>query len=81
MFLSGKSHLMLPKLHERYGPVVRLAPNELSFTVPEAWEDIFGRAQPGKRDENQKAPVRVQWFDHRCKVNSDEFDRVQERTG
>jgi cytochrome P450 len=55
MFLSGKSHLMLPKLHERYGPVVRLAPNELSFTVPEAWEDIFGRAQPGKRDENQKA--------------------------
>jgi hypothetical protein len=25
--------------------------------------------------------VRVRWFDHRCKVNSDEFDRVQERTG
>jgi cytochrome P450 len=47
---------MLPKLHERYGPVVRLAPNELSFTVPEAWEDIFGWAQPRKRDENQKAP-------------------------
>jgi hypothetical protein len=25
--------------------------------------------------------VRVRWFDHRCKVNSDEFDRVQKRTG
>jgi 3-oxoacyl-[acyl-carrier protein] reductase len=24
--------------------------------------------------------VRVQWFDHRYKVNSDEFDRVQKRT-
>jgi hypothetical protein len=23
----------------------------------------------------------VRWFDHRCKVNSDEFDRVQKRTG
>jgi hypothetical protein len=22
----------------------------------------------------------MQWFDHRYKVNSDEFDRVQERT-
>jgi hypothetical protein len=22
--------------------------------------------------------VRVQWVDHKCKVNSDEFDRVQE---
>jgi hypothetical protein len=25
--------------------------------------------------------VRVRWYDHRCKVNSDEFDRVQKRTG
>jgi abhydrolase domain-containing protein 12 len=31
--------------------------------------------------EKEKARVRVQWFDDRCKVNSDEFDRVQERTG
>jgi hypothetical protein len=25
--------------------------------------------------------VRVRWFDHKCKVNSNEFDRVQKRTG
>jgi hypothetical protein len=25
--------------------------------------------------------VRVQWFDYWCKVNSDEFDRIQRRTG
>jgi hypothetical protein len=33
------------------------------------------------RPHKKIASVRVRWFDHRCKVNSDEFDRVQERTG
>jgi cytochrome P450 len=28
-------------MHERYGPVVRVAPNELSFIDPEAWKDIY----------------------------------------
>lgn len=35
----------LPKkikaLHDIYGPVVRVAPNELSFITPEAWKDIY----------------------------------------
>ena len=29
-------------LHEKYGPVVRLAPNELSFIEAQAWQDIYG---------------------------------------
>jgi len=37
---------VLPKdvlaLHNRYGPVVRVAPNELSFLHPDAWRDIYG---------------------------------------
>jgi hypothetical protein len=32
---------LLP-LHEKYGPVVRIAPDELSFTHPDAWKDIYG---------------------------------------
>lgn len=28
-------------LHDIYGPVVRVAPNELSFISPEAWENIY----------------------------------------
>lgn len=28
-------------MHERYGPVVRVAPDELSFIDPEAWKDIY----------------------------------------
>ncbi|OCK74435.1 benzoate 4-monooxygenase cytochrome P450 [Lepidopterella palustris CBS 459.81] len=29
-------------LHQKYGSIVRLAPNQLSFTNPAAWKDIYG---------------------------------------
>lgn len=32
---------LLP-IHEKYGPVVRIAPDELAFTHPDAWKDIYG---------------------------------------
>ncbi|CZR65384.1 related to isotrichodermin C-15 hydroxylase (cytochrome P-450 monooxygenase CYP65A1) [Phialocephala subalpina] len=37
----------IAELHEKYGPVVRLAPTEISFITPDAWTDIYGRS-PGK---------------------------------
>lgn len=42
------------RLHEKYGPVIRFSPNELSYTDPQAWKDICGyeRGKP----ENLKAP-------------------------
>jgi cytochrome P450 len=30
-------------LHDKYGPIVRLASDELSFTDPQAWQDIYGQ--------------------------------------
>ncbi|KAI0910260.1 isotrichodermin C-15 hydroxylase [Ustulina deusta] len=30
------------KLHDQYGPVVRIGPNHLSFTDTRAWKDIYG---------------------------------------
>ncbi|KAF7522202.1 hypothetical protein G7054_g12221 [Neopestalotiopsis clavispora] len=36
-------------LHEKYGAVVRIAPNELSYIEPQAWRDIFGRSS-GRRE-------------------------------
>ena len=32
--------------HDRYGEIVRIAPNELSFTDARAWKDIYGN-RPG----------------------------------
>lgn len=40
--LKGYSHLWLQGLHKQYGPVVRIAPNELSFIEPEVWKDVYG---------------------------------------
>jgi len=40
-------------LHERYGNVVRIAPNELAFSSAQAWRDIYGH-HPG-REELPKA--------------------------
>ena len=39
--LTQRTH----ELHQRYGPVVRLAPNELSFINAQAWYDIYDRHQ------------------------------------
>lgn len=33
------------RLHERYGPIVRIAPDELSFTDPAAANDIYAKRQ------------------------------------
>ncbi|KAK3044115.1 hypothetical protein LTS18_002142, partial [Coniosporium uncinatum] len=30
------------ELHDKYGPVVRTAPNELSFNSVSSWQDIYG---------------------------------------
>ncbi|WQF82114.1 Putative cytochrome P450 [Colletotrichum destructivum] len=43
------------RLHDRYGPVVRISPNHLSFTNVEAWKDIYG-FQIGKDFEDNEIP-------------------------
>jgi cytochrome P450 len=42
MFLGGRQPYDMLRLHEKYGPVVRVAPNEVSFSSPTSWEDIYG---------------------------------------
>ncbi|KAI1169505.1 cytochrome P450 CYP65A1 [Nemania sp. FL0916] len=55
MFCSGEAHRSLLELHDRYGPVVRIGPDELSYTEPGAWADIMGRRKSDP-PENPKAP-------------------------
>ncbi|KAI5465255.1 cytochrome P450 [Mariannaea sp. PMI_226] len=38
---SGDMHDLMMRLHEKYGPVVRTGPNELSFVESRAWKDIY----------------------------------------
>ncbi|KAF2965090.1 hypothetical protein GQX73_g8477 [Xylaria multiplex] len=36
------------ELHATYGPIVRIAPNELAFSDPQAWQDIYGFRKQGE---------------------------------
>ncbi|KAF3800754.1 Cytochrome P450 monooxygenase aclL [Colletotrichum gloeosporioides] len=38
----GDVAFAIHELHEIYGPVVRIAPDELSYTQSEAWKDVYG---------------------------------------
>ncbi|KAI1503322.1 P450 monooxygenase No.1 [Biscogniauxia marginata] len=37
-------------LHDRYGPIVRVAPNELSFRDANAWREIYGHRAAGEEE-------------------------------
>jgi hypothetical protein len=43
----------LAELHEKYGFVIRVTPNELSYIDEDAWNDIYGKF-PGKPQLKKK---------------------------
>jgi hypothetical protein len=51
--MLGKKHILDQKLHAKYGEVVRIKPNQLSFIREDAWKDIYmhrqGQPQMAKR--------------------------------
>ncbi|KAK8007929.1 hypothetical protein PG989_001919 [Apiospora arundinis] len=40
-WFSGYMHREVLRLHERYGPIVRIGPSEISFIDKAAWKDIY----------------------------------------
>jgi cytochrome P450 len=46
---AGDLHRHVAKLHEDYGEVVRISPDELSFIGPTAIRDIYGHGSKGTR--------------------------------
>ncbi|CAM1502201.1 Fc.00g041850.m01.CDS01 [Cosmosporella sp. VM-42] len=40
-FLKGDLLYAVKSMHDTYGPVVRVTPNELSFISPESWKEIY----------------------------------------
>ncbi|OLN85229.1 putative sterigmatocystin biosynthesis P450 monooxygenase stcF-like protein 1 [Colletotrichum chlorophyti] len=43
---KGKLAWKIRDLHDKYGPVVRIAPDELSYTSSTAWKKIYGQRSP-----------------------------------
>lgn len=40
--VKGNQHIYYASLHDNYGPVVRVSPDELSFVSVDAREEIYG---------------------------------------
>lgn len=55
--LRGRLPLDNKLLHDKYGAVVRVSPNELAFNSAQAWEDIYGHRQG--RPNMHKDPIHV----------------------
>lgn len=51
ILVKGRFALEVKKLHDKYGSVVRVSPNELSFNSVQAWEDIYGMLLNSNRRE------------------------------
>ncbi|KAI0889808.1 cytochrome P450 [Annulohypoxylon maeteangense] len=49
---NGTQVQWLQRLHARYGPVVRFAPNDISYTDARAWKDIYGY-QKGRKENSR----------------------------
>ncbi|EOD43080.1 putative benzoate 4-monooxygenase cytochrome p450 protein [Neofusicoccum parvum UCRNP2] len=43
---QGNTDFKIREFHEQFGDVVRIGPNTLSFTSPDAWKDIYGHGHP-----------------------------------
>lgn len=41
-YFTGRATFWIKELHDKYGPVVRVAPNDISYANSKAWSDIFG---------------------------------------
>ncbi|KAK8071332.1 cytochrome P450 [Apiospora hydei] len=55
-WIGGHAPQTILELHHRYGEIVRVAPDELSFLRPDAWKEIMGYIPRGVL-ENEKDPL------------------------
>ncbi|KAF3764261.1 trichothecene C-15 hydroxylase [Cryphonectria parasitica EP155] len=55
LYTSGQGHKRMQKLHEKYGDVVRVAPNHIAFLDPRIWKEALGHRKAGAL-ENLKDP-------------------------
>lgn len=58
LLLRGRLPLVNKQLHDKYGSVVRVSPNELSFNSAPAWDGIYGFKTNGRKNMH-KDPIHV----------------------
>ncbi|KAF2662135.1 benzoate 4-monooxygenase cytochrome-like protein P450 [Lophiostoma macrostomum CBS 122681] len=77
---SGYLHKHLHDFHLQYGPVVRIAPNELSYIDAQAWKDIYGPRHSHAAIEKNRIWVKQEEAEaHRTIVSVDEATHFRNR--
>lgn len=54
--VRGQTYKWLDDLHRQYGPVVRIAPGELTTVSPGAWKDIYLKRPQIPKDPHSQTP-------------------------
>ncbi|PMD29339.1 cytochrome P450 [Hyaloscypha variabilis F] len=61
--LRGRAPQWIRSLHEKYGNVVRVAPDELSYRDLQGWKDIYGSTQAAKYGMKRSDDFFAYFFD------------------
>ncbi|KZL80355.1 isotrichodermin c-15 hydroxylase [Colletotrichum incanum] len=56
---SGHQAFRTQQHHDRYGPIVRIGPNHLTFTNVNAWKEIYGFQVGKELDDNELPKARL----------------------
>jgi len=60
---TGRTHKYTLALHDKYGDVVRVGPDELSFVNPDAWRDIYSQGRGyDKAAQGSAPPKHWTWY-------------------
>ncbi|KAF9873045.1 cytochrome p450 [Colletotrichum karsti] len=78
MICGGNAHKILFALHEKYGPIVRLAPDTIDFADPRAFKDLMGHSKGSGGGENYKDPINAKYKPHSI-INSNREDHARIR--
>ncbi|KAK5626223.1 hypothetical protein RRF57_001938 [Xylaria bambusicola] len=76
--LQGKLPFKVLEWSNKYGPVIRIAPDELAYTHPDAWQNIYGHytgAKVGGHEEFPKSPATYQTKGIQVSIAGDVRDR------
>lgn len=54
--MTGRYHLYIHELHEKYGPIVRIGPNLLDIDMPEVNKTVYGSDTNWRKVLIEQAP-------------------------
>jgi hypothetical protein len=74
---NGRLHIRIKEIHDQYGPVVRIAPDELSFIEPQAWPEIYTGGNGNKGFPKHKAYSNAQGFESLFDATDENHTRLR----